>query len=90
MLDTLLLDTLDFGQVKAEDPSQSSRASANPLPRSASPVQWRSLVMRAVRLRLISSLLVASVAVLCMSASPAAAQSSQTRLVVFEGFYNPG
>jgi hypothetical protein len=46
--------------------------------------------MRAVRPGLISSLLIAAVAVLCLSASPVSAQSSQTRLVVFEGFYNPG
>jgi hypothetical protein len=42
------------------------------------------------RPRSVSSLIVASVAALCMSASPGSAQSSQTRLVVFEGFYNPG
>ncbi len=42
------------------------------------------------RPRTVSSLIVASVAALCLSASPASAQSSQTRLVVFEGFYNPG
>ena len=40
--------------------------------------------------RIVSGLVAATVAALCLSASPAAAQSSQTRLVVFEGFYNPG
>jgi hypothetical protein len=61
-----------------------------PVPGGQSVVQRRSPVMRAGGFRVVSSVLVAFVAALCMSASPAAAQSSQTRLVVFEGFYNPG
>jgi hypothetical protein len=43
-----------------------------------------------LRPRIVSGLAAASVAALWLSASPAAAQSSQPRLVVFEGFYNPG
>ena len=40
--------------------------------------------------RIVSGLVAAALAALCLPASPAAAQSSQPRLVVFEGFYNPG
>jgi hypothetical protein len=46
--------------------------------------------MSAAGLRAVLSLAVASVAALCLSIAPATAQSNQPRLVVFEGFYNPG
>jgi hypothetical protein len=46
--------------------------------------------MWTLRPRIVPALGAAFIAALWLSASPAAAQSSQTRLVVFEGFYNPG
>jgi hypothetical protein len=46
--------------------------------------------MRTIRTPFASLMAVAVIAALFVAVSPAAAQSSQARLVVFEGFYNPG